>query len=182
MDPDDPLRVLWCHFELLPDITNGIIEADAGTDPALRHLIDAWRLLADLPMPGNEIKALITVILCLLDRSAGFRFADFAVEDIERYINDHLSGKLDVDMLARQFGYTRSHFTRKFTEAFGLPPGDYLRVVRMSRASVMILSGSSLEEICSQTGFSDKKAFTRAFGKYYGTSPSQFRKQYGHSQ
>lgn len=181
-DPSDRLRVLWCHIDMIPDITNPLIDVDGSSFPVVRELIDVWHAIAEMPSPGNEIQALITVILCLIDRITGFQFTDRAFEGVERYISEHLCDKPDVAALAAHFGYTRAHFTRRFKEAFGLSPGDYLRVVRMSRASVMLLAGQALEDICAKIGYEDKKAFTRAFGKYYGVSPSEYRKRYGQSQ
>lgn len=43
-NPRMPLKVLWCHFELYPDIVNELIEYDVCRDANMQSMIHAWRI------------------------------------------------------------------------------------------------------------------------------------------
>ena len=173
-----PLKVLWCHFGLIPDFKNNLIDIDVSRIPTLSRAIDTWREVSDLSRPGNEIYHLLCIILYLIDREVDLQFTDNRLEDVERYMARRIDAGISVEDLARHFGYTRSHFTRKFMEIYGLSPGDYLRMLRMSKASNMLLSGDDLEQVCVAIGFSDKKVFSRAFKQYFGVSPTEFNRYF----
>ena len=173
-----PLKVLWCHFGLIPDFKNNLIDIDVARESALSRAIDTWRMVSDFSRPGNEIYHLLCTILYLIDREVELQFTDNRLDDVERYMVRRIDTDISVESVARHFGYTRSHFTRKFMEIYGLTPGDYLRMLRMSKASNMLLSGCDLERVRVATGYSDKKVFSRAFKQYFGVSPTEFNRYF----
>ena len=174
-NPLDPFRVLWCHFSLIPDMQNGLIDLNLAEHPALRSVIAGWKAIAGLEKPGNEIWHLLSVILYLINRNVKLDFLDSGFGDFERYLSAHMDTDINVETLAERFGYTRAHFTRKFKADYGLSPGEYLRMLRMSRASNMLLSGYDLSSVCAKTGYTNRKVFSRAFKEYFGVCPSDFK-------
>lgn len=177
-DPDNPLHVLWCHFEMFPDFQNDVIDLDVYSDGELLPLIALWRRFAQIPQPGNEVYHILMLILYRLERKGELKHADSPFAGIERYVYDHLRDNLTVEMLAEHYGYTRSHFSRLFHETVHLSPGEYLRVMRMSRASNLLRSGMSIGEVCAELGYTDRKVFSRAFSTYHGMCPSEFSKKH----
>lgn len=175
-DPQNPLKVLWCHFELLPDFRNGLIDLDVCEDGDMIPLITLWRYFALMPKPGNEVYHVLMLILYSLERRGTLQYTSHPFEGIEKYVYDHLRDNLTVEALAAHFGYTRSHFSRIFKQTFNLSPGEYLRVIRMSRAANLLRSGMSISQVCAELGYTDKKVFSRAFTTYHGESPSDYIK------
>lgn len=177
-DPRKPLRVLWVHFELHPDIVNELIEFNPAQDAQISLLVDLWMQSAALPQPGNEFSCIIMLMLHLLERKNQFVFADFCFAGIERYIADHLHEKLTVAALADHYGYDRAYFSRRFKESYTISPGEYLKTLRMSRAANMLACGVRIEQICSRLGYADPKVFSRAFKAHYSVSPSEYIKSH----
>lgn len=177
-NPKNPLKVLWCHFELHPDIVNELIEYDPSGDADMAALIQAWLRLADYPQPGNELSCITMLILYLLERKIDFVYADFCFEGIESYIADHLHEKLTASSLADHYGYDRAYFTRRFKKSYNISPGEYLKTLRMSRAANMLTCGVRIEQICSRLGYTDQKVFSRAFKAHYSVSPSEYVKSH----
>ena len=177
-DPLNPLRVLWVHFELHPDIVNELIEFDPAQDQEIAALVEFWMRIASLPQPGNEFSCIIKLMLYLLERRGEFVFADSCFTGIERYIADNLHERITVTSLADHYGYDRAYFSRRFKKSYNISPGEYLKTLRMSRAANMLASGAKIEQICTCLGYTDTKVFSRAFKIHYSVSPSEYVKSH----
>ena len=81
----------------------------------------------------------------------------------------------DVTELAAALGYSRAHFTRKFTAECGMPPGKFLLDWRLRMAArILSTEHSQIKSVAWQTGFSDVSHFCRVFKQKYGISPKSF--------
>ncbi|KYG06824.1 hypothetical protein BE21_32595 [Sorangium cellulosum] len=90
----------------------------------------------------------------------------------------HRNPELDwsVLTLAQEAGMSRAAFSARFTEQMGASPGKYLAEWRMYRAKVRLRSGAALvAEVAAEVGYSSEAAFSHAFKKLVGTSPSAYR-------
>lgn len=82
-----------------------------------------------------------------------------------------------VGEIAAALGVHRVHLARRFRQAFGLSPGEYLRRCRLERARNLVQrSAAPLADIAAAAGFADQSHFTNAFRKQFGTSPRAFRR------
>ena len=82
----------------------------------------------------------------------------------------------DVTELAAAVGYSRAHFTRKFSEECGISPGKFLLDWRLRIAAQMLATDySQIKSIAWQSGFTDVSHFCRVFKQKYGLSPKNFR-------
>lgn len=94
------------------------------------------------------------------------------------YIEEHFDTELNSAGLAAHFGYTEAHFCRKFKEATGLTPANYIRLYRLEQANTLLKEGElQISEIAAQCGFADANYFTRCFKKHFGKAPSAMKKQ-----
>jgi len=92
------------------------------------------------------------------------------------YMQRHYPESIDVETLAAKAGLSRYHFSRLFRETVGLPPGAYLRRLRLEHALQLLQkTRASIEEVARQSGFSDPNYFSRRFRDTYDMSPRQFR-------
>jgi AraC family transcriptional regulator len=97
---------------------------------------------------------------------------------VRDYIEQHLAEEISIPALARLASLSPYHFARAFRNSFGVPPHRYHMVRRMNRAEELLL-GSTLPvtQIGVRIGFRETSSFTRAYRKYAGVTPSEFRRQ-----
>jgi AraC-like DNA-binding protein len=85
---------------------------------------------------------------------------------------------LSAEELAARVHLSRFHFDRLVSAAAGEPPGALRRRVLLERAAYrLITTDRDVLEIALDAGYSSHEAFTRAFVRAYGQSPSRWRRQ-----
>lgn len=83
-----------------------------------------------------------------------------------------------VPELAQQACLSRSAFADRFSQTLGEPPLTYLTRHRMRLAARQLGgSGLSISKIADQVGYASEAAFSQAFKREYGASPSVWRQQ-----
>ena len=83
---------------------------------------------------------------------------------------------LDLDAMALEAGYSRFHFARAFTAAYGETPRTYLTRRRIERAKTLLRTANlSVTEICFLVGFSSLGSFSTRFRDLVGQTPSEYR-------
>ncbi|MEO8179066.1 MAG: AraC family transcriptional regulator [Deltaproteobacteria bacterium] len=94
------------------------------------------------------------------------------------HIDEHLDEELTLDRLSSIAAFSKYHFHRQFSELFGIAVHRYVQLVRSKRASYQLAFGSSrIIEIALTNGYESHEAFSRAFKKTTGQTPSEFRGQ-----
>jgi AraC family transcriptional regulator len=95
------------------------------------------------------------------------------------FIEEHLSEEISLATLAQLVNLSLFHFARAFRRSFGMPPHRYHSVRRMDRArSLLQRPALSVTEIGAQTGFRETSSFTRAFRKFTGLTPTEYRRRH----
>lgn len=93
-----------------------------------------------------------------------------------RYIEDNLSGEIELDRLAQIACCSPYHFQRMFTYMADVTLAEYIRRRRMSLAAVDLRSGGDrIVDIALKYGYASPTAFNRAFQSVHGVSPSAVR-------
>jgi AraC-like DNA-binding protein len=100
-------------------------------------------------------------------------FAAF-IDVLAESLDDHdASG----DELAARLHLSRFHFDRMISAAAGEPPAALRRRVLLERAAYRLLTTDrSVLDVAIEAGYSSHEAFTRAFARAYGTSPTAWRR------
>ncbi len=80
--------------------------------------------------------------------------------------------------LAREACLSRSAFADRFTQTLGEPPLTYLTRHRMRLAARQLASSAlSVGKVADAVGYASEAAFSQAFKREYGVSPSVWRQQ-----
>ncbi len=108
-------------------------------------------------------------------RSAEYRARIHRAVD---YITAHLGEELKLEDIARAAHFSPFHFHRVFRGLFGEPVHGFVRRLRLERAANRLLEPGQdpVTDIAYEVGFKSPAAFTRAFGDFFGLSPSEYRK------
>jgi AraC family transcriptional regulator len=92
------------------------------------------------------------------------------------YIEAHFLEELSLDTLAEVALTSKYHFLRCYKEVYGLSPYQYVLQKRLQHGLMLLQNGhQSLTEIALETGFTDRRAFNKAFKKAFGVLPSGSR-------
>ena len=98
------------------------------------------------------------------------------IEDVMRYIREHIGDPLDRETLAAVAGFSVPHFHRVFTAHVGESAIGYVRRLRLERAARKLRMGAvDITEVALAAGYDTHAAFSKAFKQQFGLSPSEFR-------
>jgi len=83
-----------------------------------------------------------------------------------------------IDDLAREVGASRSVLAERFNELVGIPPMHYLGKWRMQVAAGLLNRGqTNIAHVAAEVGYGSEAAFSRAFKRMVGASPSEHRRR-----
>lgn len=75
--------------------------------------------------------------------------------------------------LAKQIGWSRRHFERRFRHQIGLPPGTVTRILRFERALAALADNrGTLADVAAHAGYSDHAHLARDVRSRTGSSPT----------
>ena len=94
------------------------------------------------------------------------------VLEIMEYLDHNLAEDIDIDRLAERFFISKFYMMRLFHRETGTTVYGYLTQKRLLKARALMDSGMRATESCYACGFRSYSSFTRAYGKYFGTTPT----------
>ena len=111
-----------------------------------------------------------------LDAGKNNRHAKTYIAKATYYIHEHYSEEITLHSLAVLLGLTETYVSHLFKKELNLTFSAYLSMFRITKASnLMAETDLSIREIAEEVGYRDSLYFSRAFRKYMGQSPSEFR-------
>ncbi len=98
-------------------------------------------------------------------------------QEVAAWIDSESGGAFFPGELAKRCGMSRQSFYRKFKQATGMAPLEYIRRKRLREAELLLLdSDAGIGEIAEKLHFADPFHFSHLFKKVYGMSPLRFRR------
>ena len=105
---------------------------------------------------------------------------DAVVARCQVWIAEHYNEPNPVTALVRLSGLAERSFKRRFQQATGMPPLEYVHTLRIEEAKQMLEAGEApVEAIAHEVGYEDATFFSRLFRRKVNLSPAQYRKRFG---
>jgi transcriptional regulator GlxA family with amidase domain len=104
---------------------------------------------------------------------------DEIVKEAQDYIESNTQKKISIKQLASRFAVSRRQFDRRFIEATGNTPFEYLQRVKVEVAKKLLETGrKTVSEVMYEVGYSDASAFRKVFKEITSLSPVEYRNRY----
>lgn len=147
------------------DLALALIEEDHGAQVALAVARD---LVVYLKRPGGQEQ---------YSEPLQFQMqSSDRLSDLAPWISSHLHQDLSVQTLAEKACLSSRHFSRRFKNAIGAAPGEFVHNLRLDEARRRLsVSGVTIEGVAESVGFASADSFRRAFERRFGIAPSIYR-------
>lgn len=101
---------------------------------------------------------------------------DRRVQKVIIFMENHLHRELPLSEMAQAVNLSPSRLQHLFKEETGMTPSQYLKSLRVRKASYLLKTTFlSVKEIMQQVGITDKAHFAKDFKKVYGVTPTNYR-------
>jgi len=186
-DPSSALRLQWFAFAgpqaphlceslgLTPE--RPVLTVDLG--PHWRDVADRLHASVGGGDPIRQQRLLYELIEWLrvgAPEEAPGRSRDW-LEHCASYLRLHYAEPIRVESLAEDAGVHRSYLSDMFRKTYGMSPKQFVTALRMTNAAALLRDGDSpVQDIAATVGYPELFAFTRAFTKHYGLSPTAYRR------
>ena len=105
--------------------------------------------------------------------------ADKGIREVQEFIEQNYCDELYVKKLANKFNISNRTLIRRFTEATGNTPLEYIQRVRVEAAKRLLEKGKvGIEQVCVKSGYEDFNFFCEIFRRNTGLSPQAYRRRY----
>jgi AraC family transcriptional regulator len=96
-----------------------------------------------------------------------------------KHIEENIAQKLTLENVSEKAHFSPFHFHRLFSIAIGETLHNFVTRKRIEKAASYLLNqkNKSVTEIATDVGFTSISSFSRAFKKFYGISPNQFKEE-----
>lgn len=176
-----PFAMIRCNSSLEPEKNyNRIRSLVSGI--AYLYLCDAAQNhLEILSMCLGLLAEIKKSFLAASDTAVASKYTD-RIRELSRFIENNYAKNLTLPELAEEFFLTPQYLSRFFSRHFHKSFNTYLMEVRLSHARQQLRETFlSMTEISAGNGFGNPSAFSKAFKKYFGCTPTAFReKEQGH--
>jgi transcriptional regulator GlxA family with amidase domain len=105
---------------------------------------------------------------------------DAVVARCQAWIAEHYDEPSPVAAMVKLSGLAERSFVRRFKQATGMSPLEYVHTIRLEEAKQMLEAGDEpVEAVANAVGYEDSGFFGRLFKKKVGLTPAQYRKRFG---
>lgn len=105
---------------------------------------------------------------------------DAVIADCQTWIAQNYEVPAPVAAMVLRSGLPERSFKRRFVQATGMSPLEYVHTLRLEEAKQMLEGGAlPIEAIANEVGYEDAGFFSRLFKRQVGLTPAQYRKRFG---
>ncbi len=130
------------------------------------------------PENYTDIRGACQILIDNYFLNRGLNPYSLTTDNIQKYVEDHMSEDLRLKALAKVFNYNSVYVGQFFQKETGIKFRDYVLEVRMVRAKELLLhTGKSVGNIAQAVGFKDRDYFVRKFKEIYKCLPGDYRNE-----
>jgi AraC family transcriptional regulator, arabinose operon regulatory protein len=189
----DPWTILWLHAA---GSNVGFFLEELGVSPREPliwlgenlHVVSLFNELLECLAPGNStagvfhasqvLAHLFSILIRQRRQRPGVTDGIQRVAQSILYMNEHLDQPVRMTALSALANLSPAHFTVVFKQETGSAPRDYLLLLRMHRACLLLSETNlSVKEIAARVGYLDPFHFSRVFKTFNNVSPSGYRER-----
>jgi transcriptional regulator GlxA family with amidase domain len=105
---------------------------------------------------------------------------DAVINRCQAWIAENYRSASPVAAMTAVAGLPERSFIRRFSEATGMTPLDYVHALRLEEAKQMLETGDlPVEAVANDVGYEDTSFFGRLFRRKVGLTPAQYRLRFG---
>ena len=109
----------------------------------------------------------------------GMDDGDAVIEETQKWLNKHFSVSSPIEQAVRQSGVAERTFKRRFKNATGHTPIEYVQRLRVDEAKRRLeRTTAPIDEIGWQVGYEDPTFFRRLFKRLTGVTASAYRRRF----
>lgn len=106
--------------------------------------------------------------------------SDAVISSCQVWIAEHYDEPNPVANMIRLSGLVERTFKRRFQQATGMSPLEYVQALRLEEAKHMLeTTDLPIEAIANEVGYEDAGFFSRLFKRKIDLTPAQYRKRFG---
>lgn len=136
---------------------------------------DAMRVARINLIDGPEVSPLAYASL-----TQGRRSADAVIARCQRWAAEHYDQPSPVTRMIELAGLAERTFKRRFAQATGQSPIEYIHTLRLEEAKQLLESTSRpIETVASEVGYQDPSFFGRLFRRRVAMTPADYRRRFG---
>jgi transcriptional regulator GlxA family with amidase domain len=107
------------------------------------------------------------------------RHEDKVIAEAQAWLAENYGLSNPVTRLVERSGLTERTFKRRFKQATGYSPIDYVQTLRTEEAKQLLESSSmTVDEVGAEVGYEDPTFFRRLFKRSTGVTPSRYRQRF----
>ncbi len=111
-----------------------------------------------------------------MQRPATIRLRKSLYDDAKAIVEQEYASELSLDDIARRVASSRRQLQRAYSEVGDTTFRDHLTRVRMSRAAELLATRElTVREVAHRVGYRQPAQFAKAFRRYQGVAPSDYR-------
>ncbi|QGZ28287.1 helix-turn-helix domain-containing protein [Streptococcus ruminicola] len=162
----------FCHSTLESKVLDQIVKLTQFRDQKLDDVTEL-QLIAEL----YKLLAFLMEELPSKSMSDSNILIQNYIKQTKKIIHTQYSKTLKVSQIAKKLNLNRSYLYKIFKEETGYSIKDYLGQIRMEKSADLLINTTfHISEVANAVGFPDALAFSKAFKKHFGQSPSNYRK------
>lgn len=168
-------------YGLVSLILDALMEQVGGMEEFFRDLNLSERLLSARTVAAlkEEIHAIFGEITVYYNKRNEGEEPSWLL-DVRKYLKENYADpNINISAIAERFHLSLSYMGRTYKKYSTGGEGmlDYIHRLRVARCKELLDQGETVKAAAEQTGYLDSKAMIRAFKRYEGITPGQYKKQ-----
>ncbi len=108
-----------------------------------------------------------------------YSHTDELVAQIQRNIEVNYMEIETIEGVIKDIPASRRNIVRRFKQATGVPPIEYLQQIRIESAKKLFeQTNQNIAEVVINTGYTDPKSFRKVFRKIVGMTPVEYKEKF----